>query len=630
VKCDKNGCNALFTYDGSTGNMKRHLAISHPASNSSQPSVEFKPYSRQHATQARAEQLFILAAISKNLPFTVFEGADFARAFRALDARFIAPSRSNFVQVAQTQLLPMALESIRRFVSSVDYVAMTTDCWTSRNMQHFISCTIHGFALDDQQLALQSCVAAMIPYNHQSTGSLLAEALFTHLHEFALDVKTVAFVADNASNMTTTFEKLKAKIPTLKFRLGCVAHVLNLVVQNVFEAGIFPSALAKLRALVKKIGHSLPLKNALGQCQADEESDQSAKERVKSNPIRPRIDVKTRWSSTNEMITSALRIKSSLRACTKADTAWICLDLTDDEWITLELLSQLLKPLATVTGLFSGEAQVSISIVLPIIARLLRGIQVFSERNNILLMDSSLIDDIPLETLDAEIDNFLADEERLRGEGDEGLEDALDVVATDVPSITPLISSLWTSLNQRYKTLSSLTVLQLATVLDPRWKLKYLPQCDVKKHLTEFVQGLHGDTPPTPSAQPTRVSSGLFDDEEDDDDADSNATASPHGSVEIEVQRYLDSKTINRNDDPLVWWHSHRHVYGRLFAAARVVLCIPASSTPSERLFSFSGNTVSTRRHRLSGESIEMCALIASNLSKNQHDVAKFFQVSAL
>ena len=52
-------------------------------------------------------------------------------------------------------------------------------------------------------------------------------------------------------------------------------------------------------------------------------------------------------------------------------------------------------------------------------------------------------------------------------------------------------------------------------------------------------------------------------------------------------------------NDPLLWWKSHEHKYPMLAALARRTLCIPATSAPSERLFSTAGLTIANDRARL-------------------------------
>lgn len=53
-----------------------------------------------------------------------------------------------------------------------------------------------------------------------------------------------------------------------------------------------------------------------------------------------------------------------------------------------------------------------------------------------------------------------------------------------------------------------------------------------------------------------------------------------------EVQRYLDEARADRKVDTVTWWKLHAHRLPHLACMARDYMSIPASSVPSEQLFS--------------------------------------------
>ena len=57
-------------------------------------------------------------------------------------------------------------------------------------------------------------------------------------------------------------------------------------------------------------------------------------------------------------------------------------------------------------------------------------------------------------------------------------------------------------------------------------------------------------------------------------------------------------------DDPFVWWRGNANRYLRLAILARKYLAIPATSTPSERIFSVAGIVVDKRRCALTPKMI--------------------------
>jgi hypothetical protein len=70
--------------------------------------------------------------------------------------------------------------------------------------------------------------------------------------------------------------------------------------------------------------------------------------------------------------------------------------------------------------------------------------------------------------------------------------------------------------------------------------------------------------------------------------------------MEIEISSYLAMVRPKRSDvDILKWWKENEQVLPLLSREARKFLCIPASSTSSERMFSAAGNIVTAKRYNL-------------------------------
>jgi hypothetical protein len=67
-----------------------------------------------------------------------------------------------------------------------------------------------------------------------------------------------------------------------------------------------------------------------------------------------------------------------------------------------------------------------------------------------------------------------------------------------------------------------------------------------------------------------------------------------------EVQQYIEMEAIGPYDDPLKWWAARSSSLPLVSLLARKYLAIPATSVPSERLFSDCGHVMSKRRTRLS------------------------------
>ncbi|KAJ8414396.1 hypothetical protein AAFF_G00052660 [Aldrovandia affinis] len=59
-----------------------------------------------------------------------------------------------------------------------------------------------------------------------------------------------------------------------------------------------------------------------------------------------------------------------------------------------------------------------------------------------------------------------------------------------------------------------------------------------------------------------------------------------------EVHEYLQMTRIPMMSNPLEWWACNEKQFPRLAKLAKSYLAIPATSTPSERVFSLARNTI--------------------------------------
>jgi len=88
-------------------------------------------------------------------------------------------------------------------------------------------------------------------------------------------------------------------------------------------------------------------------------------------------------------------------------------------------------------------------------------------------------------------------------------------------------------------------------------------------------------------------------------------------SLKIEIEKYLDLLRLNNPKvDVLGWWKAQKCTFPLLAECARKCHCIPASSTPSERLFSRSGNLITQNRNSLNPKNVNMLLNLQENMEK--------------
>ena len=95
---------------------------------------------------------------------------------------------------------------------------------------------------------------------------------------------------------------------------------------------------------------------------------------------------------------------------------------------------------------------------------------------------------------------------------------------------------------------------------------------------------------------------------------------SPREKAQKEITSYLAVDNLPFFDDednennPLHWWKTHCQDYPFLSKMARKYLCIQASSSPSERLFSKAGQVITPQRAQLKPQKANMLIFLADNL----------------
>ncbi|KAK7889268.1 hypothetical protein WMY93_024828 [Mugilogobius chulae] len=154
-------------------------------------------------------------------------------------------------------------------------------------------------------------------------------------------------------------------------------------------------------------------------------------------------------------------------------------------------------------------------------------------------------------------------------------------------------------MNTKYDDPMTQELLDMACILDPRFKAGYISPdklLNMKARVTS--EGMSSKEqnkdvqPPEDVSKKPRKSLGSF----FKTVAPSSIAPSSSAAVEGELNNYLLSPTIDSEEDPLSWWQIHQASFPHLAKLAKKYLCIPASSSPSERLFSTCGNVVTCQR----------------------------------
>lgn len=144
-----------------------------------------------------------------------------------------------------------------------------------------------------------------------------------------------------------------------------------------------------------------------------------------------------------------------------------------------------------------------------------------------------------------------------------------------------------------------------AGLLDPRYKnLNYETSEIVKEHIRNTVKSLiqsYEETYEKDSGQITKNTSSM-------DILLREADISYN-----EFEQYITKIQINQNLHPCVWWEEYEIIYPTIAKVAKNILCIPASSASSERVFSTTGNIVTSKRNRSNAKNLSTLVFLKQN-----------------
>ena len=192
--------------------------------------------------------------------------------------------------------------------------------------------------------------------------------------------------------------------------------------------------------------------------------------------------------------------------------------------------------------------------------------------------------------------------------------------------IKTMRSKILEVLNERFVDTSNNKTLVLATVLDPRFKDKVFDNEDtvlrantwLKAELAAVAPIKVGDGTEEPpkkkiilSSSAPRARACLWDLFPSSEAVESTNDAADTSTM---IDRYLSAPLLVRSEDPYLWWRQNKNQFLTLSILARKYLSAPASSVPSEQLFSGAGQIYSDNRSRLLAERGEMFLLLKYNL----------------
>lgn len=249
---------------------------------------------------------------------------------------YIPPSRKVLTQSILCKHYEKASANLKVLLNDVEYMAATTDIWTSDSNKSYITITGHCLYKDE----LQSLVLATRELPSPHTGEHVAEHSRQIFEEFGILQKIVTIVSDYAANMKKAINQ-----NLQKHHHPCIAHTLNLSVKETLTGNpTLQDIIQKCKRIVAHFRHSAKSTEIL-----------SAKQMQMNMPIlKLKQDIETRWNSISVMFARLCEVKIPLTiALAEIDLTLESLD--NNEWKVLVDCVALLKNIEEITEQLSGE-----------------------------------------------------------------------------------------------------------------------------------------------------------------------------------------------------------------------------------------------------------------------------------
>nr|XP_043069077.1 E3 SUMO-protein ligase ZBED1-like [Drosophila bipectinata] len=237
---------------------------------------------------------------------------------------------------------------LRDLLSNIKYCAITTDGWTSRANDHYLSVTCH-FVTDNFKLKSAVLSTNKLVCDTNQNSENIADTLRIVQADWEIMHKVTAIVSDNASSMIKACKLLE------KWHMPCFAHTLNLVVQDALIIGNVKEVITKCKRIVSFFKSSSIAYAKLKLAQGHDTTYGLIQE------------VSTRWNSCYKMIIRLLKLREAVSRVL-LDTKKAPPPLTADEISILEDLERILEPFDGATNRVSGSTYETVSLIIPVSA----------------------------------------------------------------------------------------------------------------------------------------------------------------------------------------------------------------------------------------------------------------------
>ena len=570
-------CQKEFAYLGGTTNLRDHLTSKHalfycPETKKTESKKNtldgfIRPAKCSDARMKNITDRVTQMIVQDLRPIRMVECDGFRNLMSYLEPGYVLPSRKQFtadINLKHARCKEVLKERLN-LKNEAPFISLTTDIWTSLAMESYLTVTAHYI---DNSWELQAFVLETLPFPERHTGVNIADKLKGLVERWDIMESVMMVSHDQGSNMKAAMEILHEECNWKS--LHCAAHCLQLCILAGFRINSIDKLLSATKKIVTHFHHSVVALEALKRKQA--QMSMSGKKLVTS--------CVTRWNSTYEMLDRLLKLRWPITAVlsdgevTKVSDRY--LDLKSEQWKLAEDLVTILEPFSIATTFFSYEENVSMSAVYPILNGILNQLATSQPSESVVIkqfketVSSNIIERFELRTL----------------------HNAHPMLLTAI-------------LDPRFK---NLTLSKFTDSEQEQLKQSIVDLMEMYKEFEENETDLH-TSPTEPAIKRPKKLSAL-------DKLLGEEKMISELPLSTELEKYLAEHPSPRRENPLQWWKGNAARFKVLSYVARRLLCMPATTTSSERVFSTAGITVNKLRSCLKPKNVDALIFLNKNMCK--------------
>ncbi|KAL7824766.1 hypothetical protein SRHO_G00344380 [Serrasalmus rhombeus] len=285
-----------------------------------------------------------------------------------------------------------ARDQLAASLACVEFYASTTDIWSSRTTEPYLSLTVHY--INSEWKLCSSCLeTSYLPEDH--TGQNIANDLREFLQSWRLkEENQVCVTTDSGANV------VKAVKLNNWSRLSCFGHRLHIAIERSLKDTRVDRAVSVGKKIVSAFSHSWKRQRALQEVQRDMGLPQH--KLVTETP--------TRWGSKQKMIQRLLEQEKAITQVLAADRSTRHLVPTWQDIEVLDSVNKALGPLLEFTNALSAEDYVTVSCLKPVLQLFSSDILQVKENDTDLTktIKNSVLDYLNSKYEDPEVDELIA------------------------------------------------------------------------------------------------------------------------------------------------------------------------------------------------------------------------------